>query len=504
MDKIRNLGVFRVIAYGSFATFVFLIVLIFSLIFLGGSTFRSEIKAQKSEYDVYQTMLNLKFEIADIHRSALRFLTTVNGREAEQMEGKINYHHVKVLERISSLLSNKNISVEDKKIIKNIDGETTKIQTSIFEALKLAKNGEAKAGLIELRPVQESVAIVDELTSFLIDKREKSLKQKMRLVSNQNVKYISAISIFVILSSIAIIFIWIWMKRKFKEVESMINAIENASKNVSEITERVEYAIDSMANSSFTQIRAVKSTSESIKLTMDKSESNLEVSNYLNKELEDFKEKIKKLSKSTYELKKSIMNFAKNEKEIQSLHKGFESIFENLRMMEEISDQTRMLAVNASIEAEASGEFGGGFAIVAAEVGKLAQKTNMTAARIGENVQKLGVQSKSAIELSKSTIGEGVDTLDKLEANIFSFVEETGTVLTNVSRINQSAKDQSDIISSLSEATETIHKHAEKNYALSKDLVSVRDKLAEESMELRWLSENFKKYVGGLKDENSF
>ncbi|KZL91043.1 PocR ligand-binding domain-containing protein [Clostridium magnum] len=117
---------------------------------------------------------------------------------------------------------------------------------------------------------------------------------------------------------------------------------------------------------------------------------------------------LSQISSAVEEVSMSSINVSENQhslnSEIDDIQKTSVEIYEILGFIKQIADQTKMLGLNAAIEAARSGESGRGFSVVAKEIRKLSDNSKQTAIKISELMSNIQDSIKITVETSNYTL----------------------------------------------------------------------------------------------------
>jgi methyl-accepting chemotaxis protein len=373
--------------------------------------------------------------------------------------------------------------------LNTLDGETTILATAAIEG-DLSKRGDSEKAkgfykeIIEglnktldaiLEPIKEGLKNLEkmaqgDLTAHIVS----DYKGDHQLIKN---------SINTVTDSLS---------RAMNDVREAVDATASASNQISSSTVEMAEGASQQTQQAAEVAGAVE---EMTKTILENTRNAAQAANNAKEAGKKALEGGKVVDKTISGMNKIAEVVKKSTDKVQALGRSSDQIGEIAQVIDDIADQTNLLALNAAIEAARAGEQGRGFAVVADEVRKLAERTTKATKEIAEMIKKIQrdtAEAVKAMEEGTADVNEGIKLANQAGVSLKEIIEGSEIVVDIVNQVAAASEQQSSAANEISKSIETISNVTQETATGTGQIAHAAEDLSRLTLNLEKLVNQFK------------
>lgn len=282
------------------------------------------------------------------------------------------------------------------------------------------------------------------------------------------------------------------LRQMMMKVNESVQATSKASSDISSSIEEMSAGAQEQSS----QTSEVAASIEEMTRTISENTQNTRmVAEKLYQTSMNAKDGVKKVNDTKAGMDQIVNATSKTGQIIATLAEKTDQIGEITQVIDEIADQTNLLALNAAIEAARAGEQGRGFAVVADEVRKLAERTTKATQEIAETIKAIqnGVHDANASMVeATASVKTGLELTGQVADSLERIVGDTVSVNDLATQVSAASEEQSTAADEISRSIEGIN-------TITQESANGIRLIARATEDLNRLTENLNDLVANFK-----
>lgn len=282
------------------------------------------------------------------------------------------------------------------------------------------------------------------------------------------------------------------LQQSFRQIAAHTTAVNSAANRVSTAAHEMSIASGQQSDSAASMAAAIEELTVSINHVADRADETAKLTHTAGQLAREGESIIGDTVGAINSIAHSVTQASQQIADLETQSGKISNIVQVIR---EIADQTNLLALNAAIEAARAGEQGRGFAVVADEVRKLAERTGLSTQEIASTIQEMLNSAQTAVhsmQTVEGSVGAGVGHAGRASTAMQEIGSGSTQTVGMVSDISDSIREQSEASTTIAQQVESIAQMTEENSAAAQSTSDTAGELAHLASEMQGIVNQYR------------